>query len=38
VKQIGEPILKADRITLAFGGVTALNAISSRSGGMRSWR
>jgi branched-chain amino acid transport system ATP-binding protein len=28
VKQIGEPILTADRITLAFGGVTALNAIS----------
>ena len=28
MKQIGEPILTADRITLAFGGVTALNAIS----------
>ena len=27
-KQIGEPILTADRITLAFGGVTALNGIS----------
>ena len=27
-KRIGEPILTADRITLAFGGVTALNAIS----------
>ena len=28
MKQIGEPILTADRITLAFGGITALNAIS----------
>ena len=28
MKQIGEPILTADRISLAFGGVTALNAIS----------
>jgi branched-chain amino acid transport system ATP-binding protein len=28
VKRIGKPILTADRITLAFGGVTALNAIS----------
>jgi len=28
VKQIGEPILTADRVTLAFGGVTALNEIS----------
>src|SRR4029077_4120468 len=28
VKRIGEPILTADRITLAFGGVTALNGIS----------
>ena len=28
VKEIGEPILTADRISLAFGGVTALNAIS----------
>ena len=28
VKQISEPILTADRITLVFGGVTALNAIS----------
>ncbi len=28
MKEIGEPILTADRITLAFGGVTALNAIS----------
>jgi branched-chain amino acid transport system ATP-binding protein len=27
-KQIGEPILKADQITLTFGGVTALNGIS----------
>ena len=27
-KQIGEAILTADRITLAFGGITALNAIS----------
>src|SRR5881394_806746 len=27
-KQIGEPILTADGITLAFGGITALNAIS----------
>jgi branched-chain amino acid transport system ATP-binding protein len=27
-KQIGEVILTADRITLAFGGITALNAIS----------
>jgi branched-chain amino acid transport system ATP-binding protein len=27
-RQIGEPILTADRITLAFGGVTALNGIS----------
>jgi branched-chain amino acid transport system ATP-binding protein len=27
-KQIGEPILTADRITLAFGGITALNGIS----------
>jgi len=28
VKRIGEPILKADQITLAFGGITALNGIS----------
>ena len=28
MKRIGEPILTADRITLAFGGVTALNGIS----------
>jgi ABC-type branched-subunit amino acid transport system ATPase component len=28
VEQVGAPILTADRITLAFGGVTALNAIS----------
>ena len=28
MKEIGEPILTADRITLIFGGVTALNAIS----------
>ena len=28
MKRIGEPILTADRITLAFGGITALNAIS----------
>jgi branched-chain amino acid transport system ATP-binding protein len=28
VKDVGEPILIADRITLAFGGITALNAIS----------
>jgi branched-chain amino acid transport system ATP-binding protein len=28
MKRIGEPILAADRITLAFGGVTALNQIS----------
>jgi branched-chain amino acid transport system ATP-binding protein len=28
VKEIGEPILTADRISLVFGGVTALNAIS----------
>jgi branched-chain amino acid transport system ATP-binding protein len=28
VKRIGEPILTADRITLAFGGVIALNGIS----------
>jgi branched-chain amino acid transport system ATP-binding protein len=28
VKRIGEPILTADRITLAFGGVIALNEIS----------
>ena len=27
-KRIGEPILTADRITLAFGGITALNGIS----------
>ena len=27
-KEIGEPILTADRITLAFGGITALNGIS----------
>jgi branched-chain amino acid transport system ATP-binding protein len=27
-KQIGEPILTANRITLTFGGITALNAIS----------
>jgi branched-chain amino acid transport system ATP-binding protein len=28
VKQLGEPILTADRIILAFGGITALNGIS----------
>jgi branched-chain amino acid transport system ATP-binding protein len=28
VKEIGEPILTADRIILTFGGITALNAIS----------
>ena len=28
MKQTGEPILTADRITLTFGGITALNAIS----------
>jgi len=28
MKRIGDPILTADRITLAFGGVTALNQIS----------
>src|SRR5215472_4854433 len=28
VKLIGEPILTADRITLAFGGITALNGVS----------
>jgi branched-chain amino acid transport system ATP-binding protein len=28
VRRIGEPILTADRITLAFGGITALNGIS----------
>src|SRR5438128_2901720 len=28
MKAIGEPILTADRITLALGGITALNAIS----------
>jgi branched-chain amino acid transport system ATP-binding protein len=28
MKRIGDPILVADRITLAFGGVTALNEIS----------
>src|SRR5690242_1131074 len=28
MKRIGEPILSADRISLAFGGVTALNEIS----------
>jgi branched-chain amino acid transport system ATP-binding protein len=28
VRQIGEPILTADRITLTFGGITALDAIS----------
>jgi branched-chain amino acid transport system ATP-binding protein len=28
VKRIGEPILAADTITLAFGGITALNGIS----------
>jgi len=28
VKRIGEPILTADRINLAFGGITALNGIS----------
>jgi branched-chain amino acid transport system ATP-binding protein len=28
VKRIGEPILTADRITLAFGEITALNKIS----------
>ena len=27
-KRIGEPILTADRITLSFGGITALNGIS----------
>jgi branched-chain amino acid transport system ATP-binding protein len=27
-RRIGEPILTADRITLAFGGITALNGIS----------
>jgi len=28
MKRIGDPILTADRITLAFGGITALNEIS----------
>jgi branched-chain amino acid transport system ATP-binding protein len=28
MKRIGDPVLAADRITLAFGGVTALNQIS----------
>jgi branched-chain amino acid transport system ATP-binding protein len=28
MKRIGDPVLTADRITLAFGGVTALNEIS----------
>jgi len=28
MKRIGDPVLTADRITLAFGGVTALNQIS----------
>src|SRR6516164_9163411 len=28
VRRIGEPILTADQITLAFGGITALNGIS----------
>jgi len=28
VKRIGDPVLAADRITLAFGGITALNQIS----------
>jgi branched-chain amino acid transport system ATP-binding protein len=28
VRQIGEPILTADRITMVFGGITALNEIS----------
>jgi branched-chain amino acid transport system ATP-binding protein len=28
VKPIGEPILTADAISLAFGGITALNGIS----------
>jgi branched-chain amino acid transport system ATP-binding protein len=28
VKRVGEPILTADTITLAFGGITALNGIS----------
>jgi branched-chain amino acid transport system ATP-binding protein len=28
VKRIGDPVLATDRITLTFGGVTALNAIS----------
>jgi branched-chain amino acid transport system ATP-binding protein len=28
VKLIGEPVLTADRITLAFGGITALNEVS----------
>jgi branched-chain amino acid transport system ATP-binding protein len=32
VKRVGEPILVADRITLAFGGITALNAISFEIG------
>ena len=28
MKRIGEPILTADAISLAFGGITALNSIS----------
>ena len=30
MRRIGDPVLAADRITLAFGGVTALNEISVR--------
>ena len=28
MKPIGDPVLTADRISLAFGGITALNQIS----------